>query len=88
MTHFILAIALLLAYLVFRIGRDLFRSYQCLDEQVLREFLYRRLPRDSAEYRHVIQHLSRCETCQERLRDVQRGKRLEDHLIDDEDGRR
>lgn len=76
------AVAFLLARQVYRLARDVFYSYQCLDESVLRDFQYRRLKKDHEAYRHVVSHLDRCETCQEKLRDIQRGKQIEDHLID------
>lgn len=82
MTYILLSLLLGLAYLIYRIGRDIFKSYQCLDEATLRQFLYGRIPRGSETHRHVIAHLAQCEKCQELLREIQRGKRLEDHLVD------
>ena len=82
MTYLILIIALAFSYMIFKIGRDIYRSYQCVDETTLRDFLYGRLPGNSDTYRHVVNHLGQCEECQESLREIQRGKRLEDHLVD------
>lgn len=82
MTYLLLAMALGLAFTVFKIGKDIYRSYQCVEERTLRDFLYGRLRRDGEAYRHVVSHLGQCEECQEKLREIQRGKRLEDHLVD------
>ena len=84
MTYLILAVAVALAYQIFRIGRDVYRSYQCVDESTLRSFQYGRLDENGSTYRHVVNHLSQCEECQETLREIQRGKgkRLEDHLVE------
>ena len=84
MTYIILAVALALGYQIYRIGRDIYKSYQCLEERTLTDFMYGRIRRDSDRYRHVVSHLAQCEECQETLREIQRGKRLEDHLVDDE----
>jgi len=84
MTYFILAVAVALFYQIYRIGRDIYRSYQCVDEATLRSFLYGRLDQDGSAYRHVVSHLSQCEECKEHLREIQRGKgkQLEDHLVE------
>lgn len=84
MTYIILAVALALGYQIYRIGRDIYKSYQCLEEHTLKNFMYGRIRRDSEQYRHVVSHLAQCEECQEKLREIQRGKRLEDHLVDDD----
>ena len=82
MIYIFMILALVMLYMVVRIARDIFRSYQCVDERTLRQFLYGRLSRDSERYRNVVAHLGQCHRCQELLRELQRGKRLEDHLVD------
>lgn len=82
MTYLIIGLLIGMAYLLFYIGRNIYKSYQCVEEHTLKDFLYGRLRRGSEDYQHVVNHLGQCETCQEKLREIQRGKRLEDHLVD------
>lgn len=82
MKYIIIALSLGLAFLIYRIAKDIYQTYQCVDERTLRDFMYGRLSRGSDKYRQVVNHLGKCEECQEKLREIQRGKRLEDHLVD------
>ncbi len=83
MEYIFLSLALLMVYMIYRIARDIFRSYQCVDDRILRDFLYGRLDKGSERYKNVVRHLGQCEKCQDALRDLQRGKQLEDHLVED-----
>ncbi len=82
MKYIILTLIIGFAFLIYRIVKDVYQSYQCVDERTLKDFMYGRLQRESDKYRQVVNHLGRCEECQEKLRDIQRGKPIEDHLVD------
>lgn len=78
-----LFIALFASFLIifFRIGRKIYFRYQCVSEQQLRDFYYGKLKRNEDQQRQVISHLGQCEKCQNLLHQIQKGKPLEDHLV-------
>ncbi|MDX1667228.1 MAG: hypothetical protein R3350_08360 [Saprospiraceae bacterium] len=83
MDKIVLILGISLLYLFYRMGRDIYRQYQCVDYKTLRDFLYRKLE-DETKRRQVVRHLGHCEECREKLREIQRGKPIEDHLIEEE----
>jgi hypothetical protein len=83
MTYLFAALAALLFLIVLRIGKEIFLSYQCPDEQSLKDFWNGRLRKGDSEYRRVVTHLGVCEKCRDKLDQIQKGKPLEDHLVDD-----
>ena len=74
------------AYAVYRIGKQIYLNYQCVDEEILRDFLYGKIKSSDPLRRQIISHLGYCEKCQETLHQITKGKPkpLEDHLIEDE----
>lgn len=69
--------------LVYRIVREIWYTQTCVEDHTLRDFMYGRTKRRPELHRRIAGHLSQCETCRERLRHIQRGKPLEDHLVED-----
>ena len=82
MTYLFAGLAALLAYVLLRIGRQIWHTYQCPGEHALRDFWYGRMEKQSPEYRNLITHLGYCEKCRDELFRIQKGKPLEDHLVD------
>jgi len=72
----------LMAFLSFRIGKQILSTYQHVDEDTLRDFWNGRLEKGSTEHRRVITHLGHCEKCRDLFDQIRKGKPLEDHLID------
>lgn len=71
------------AYGFFRIGRQIYRTYRCVDEATIRAFWSGRLKKNDPDtYREVVTHLGHCDKCQALLEEIRKGKPLEDHLID------
>ena len=70
------------ALVIWRLIKQIYRNYQCVDEETLRDYLYGKLRRDPNHHRQVTSHLGLCEKCQEKLFEIQKGKPLEDHLVD------
>lgn len=62
--------------------REFFYLNRCLDEKTLHDYQYGRIKKDHPKYQHIITHLSQCERCQDLLGDLQRGRPIEDHLVD------
>ena len=77
------ALALSFAYLFWRIGKQIFSTYRCLEEWEIRDFISGRSKKNEQKHRRVITHLGHCEKCQEKLHRIQKGLPLEDHLVDD-----
>lgn len=79
-----LFIALIVSFLIifFRIGRQIYFRYQCVTEKQLRAFYYGKLKKDEEQQRQVISHLGQCEKCQDLLHQIQKGKSIEDHLVE------
>lgn len=79
-----LFIALIISFLIifFRMGKQIYFNYQCLSEKQLRNFYYGKLKKDEVQQRQVVTHLGQCEKCQKLLEQIQKGKPLEDHLVD------
>lgn len=79
-----LFLALIISFLIifFRIGRQIYFRYQCVTEQQLRDFYYGKLKKDDEQQRQVISHLGQCEKCRDLLHQIQKGKPIEDHLVD------
>lgn len=83
MVTYIVAICLtLMAFLVFRMGRQILATYQHVDEETLREFWTGKLKKSDPEHRRVITHLGHCEKCRDLFDRIRDGKPLEDHLIE------
>lgn len=75
---------LILAFLVLRIGRIIYRTYRCPDPGLLRDFWYDRLENRPEVRRRIVSHLGHCEQCRDRLHRIQKGLPLEEHLVDGE----
>ncbi len=80
MTTIISAVLLLFGFLLWRIGRQIIRTSQHIDEDTLRDFWRNRLKDD--EKSRVITHLGHCEQCRDLFDRIRRGKPLEDHLVE------
>lgn len=80
MNTLITALILLFGFLFWRIGKQIIRTYQHIDEDTMRAFWRNRL-KDN-EKRRVVTHLGHCEECRELFDRVRKGKPLEDHLVD------
>ncbi len=83
MIYIFAALASLFALLAWRIARQIWYTYQCPGEEALRQFWFARMDKESEEYRNLIAHLGHCENCREELHRIQRGKPLEDHLLEE-----
>ncbi|MCO6492188.1 MAG: hypothetical protein J5I98_27470 [Phaeodactylibacter sp.] len=82
MAYLFAGLASLLAVTIFRIGKQIWATYQCPGTAALYDFWFDRMDKASREYRNVITHLGHCEQCQEELRHIRKGKPLEDHLVE------
>ncbi len=82
MTYLFAGLAALMAFTVLRIGKQIWHTYQCPEEGALHDFWYGRMDKKSQRYRNLITHLGHCEQCREELHRIQKGKPLEDHLVD------
>lgn len=80
MNTLITALIFLFGFLFWRIGKQIIRTYQHIDEDTMRAFWRNRL-KDN-EKRRVVTHLGHCEECRELFDRVRKGKPLEDHLVD------
>lgn len=78
----VITIVLLLGYLLWRIGKQIMRTYQHVDEDTLRDFWKGKLKRNEEDQRRVITHLGYCEECRELFDKIRTGKPLEDHLVE------
>ncbi len=87
MMTLLLILALLCAFVVFRVLTQYYQTRQCPEPETLRDFFYGRLKRYPDLHRRIISHLGYCERCRRRLEDIQLGRDLEDHLIDEENQR-
>ena len=87
MNSAVIGLSVLLVFLVFRISRQIYQTYRCLDEGTLRDFWFGRLNNRAEEKRRVISHLGHCEQCREKLYRIQKGISIEDHLVDDRNGK-
>lgn len=82
MSYLFIGLAISFGILFFRIGRQLFSTYRCIDRSTLRDFHYGKLQKHSNDHRRVITHLGHCEKCREMLHQISRGRPLEDHLVE------
>lgn len=80
MIYYILGLSFL--WFLFRISKQIYRTYSCIDEKTIYDFWYGRLDKGSQKHRSVISHLGHCEKCRTALDEIRKGKPLEDHLID------
>ncbi|MCB9081620.1 MAG: hypothetical protein H6555_07915 [Lewinellaceae bacterium] len=67
--------------LIWQLIRDFRYRYACPEDNLLQAYLFKKLPRESQGYRHVVFHLAHCERCRDRLS----GPLLEDHLVNNQD---
>ncbi len=74
---------LITAYGLFRIGKQIYNTYRCVDESIIRAFWSGRLKNNNPEaYRQVVTHLGHCDKCQALLDEIRKGKPIEDHLVE------
>jgi hypothetical protein len=78
----ILSALFILAYMTWRVFYTIYEDHRCLDERTLRDLAAGRLKKYHRDYADVKRHLAGCEQCQARLREIQHGKPLEDHLLE------
>jgi len=81
-TYIVAACITLMAFLFFRIGRQILSTYQHIDEETMRDFWTGKLKKNEREQRRVITHLGHCEKCRDLFDRVRDGKPLEDHLVE------
>ncbi len=83
----LIALIMLLVGTFYTVGRQIILQYRCIDDQTMEDFFNGRLKKDDAARRQVITHLGHCEKCQQKLFEIQKGRKnpLEDHLIDKEE---
>jgi len=68
---------------IFRIGRQIYLTYRCVDESTIRAFWNGRLKKNDPEaYSQIVTHLGHCDKCQALLEEIRNGKPIEDHLVD------
>ena len=73
-----LIVALGLAYLVYRIARNILDTYRHAEEEELRDYWSGRLEKqDPAAYRRLRDHLVGCAACREQLDEVRKTERRE-----------
>lgn len=73
-----LIVGLALAYLLYRIGKNIWATYRHADEAELRDYWNGRLERnDPPAYRRLRDHLVGCETCRDLLDEVRKTERRE-----------
>lgn len=73
-----LVVGLALAYLLYRIGRNIWATYRHADETELHDYWNGRLEKNDLQaYRRVRDHLVGCETCRDRLDAVRKTERRE-----------
>ena len=73
-----LIVGLALAYLVYRIGRNIMATYRHADEEELRDYWSGRLEKNApAAYRRLRDHLVGCEACRDLLNEVRKTERRE-----------
>jgi hypothetical protein len=58
-------------YLIIRTLKTVILQRKHLTEEELDRFVKRKMDRDSDEFTKFVGHLSRCETCQNRLNEMQ-----------------
>jgi hypothetical protein len=64
-----------LAYIIWRISRRIWWTYQHVDEETMRYFWTQRLKSESPdEYQRVIDHLGVCSHCRQLLDDIKNEK--------------
>ena len=68
----IVAISIGLAYLSWKIFLQLRANYQHIDDDVLEDFSRGRLVKGSALYKRVVNHLTYCEECRDRLDQIRK----------------
>lgn len=82
MSNTVLAILLGLAFIIWRIGRQIWSTYQHVDEETLSDFWVGRLQRENREeYKRVQSHLTHCEQCRDALDHIRQTERREEEKI-------
>lgn len=83
MDSYIIAASIsLISFFLYRIGKQIYDTYQHIDEANLRDFWRQKLTKDDPEHRRIITHLGHCEQCRDLFDQIRKGKPLEDHLVD------
>lgn len=76
-------ILVLTAFVLYRIGKQIYLTYRHVDEDTIRAFWNGRLKNsDPDAYRQVVTHLGHCDKCQALLEAIRKGKPIEDHLVE------
>jgi len=77
----LLIMALILLYVIWQIGRQLYLKTKCVDDEDIYLFVKGKMDRQSGQYKRIAEHLLTCEKCRDQMRMIQFGKDLDEHLV-------
>ena len=79
---FFFGLLFLMVVAVLKITIDIIKRYRCISEEKLYELYEGKIGIHSQEHIFISGHLGICSKCRKKLEQIQRGRSLEEHLID------